>query len=154
MQKFFEVLLRHCNEEDKQPLYIVRYEDLVTSPKETLMGLMSYLLEVEDLSGSMAEKRIDEVVAAGSSAAQTYKLKSTTGQFNIHANKYTEAQLQLIKDTLGSQLYYLGYANYDNNPTGFFEFPEHTPENIALHNKFRTDSQAALKKICSPQQGP
>ena len=63
MQKFFEVLLRHCIEEDKQPLYIVRYEDLVTSPKETLMGLMSYLLEVEDLSGSNVERRIDEVVS-------------------------------------------------------------------------------------------
>ena len=63
MQKFFEVLLRHCIEEEKQPLYIVRYEDLVTSPKETLMGLMSYLLEVEDLAGTMVEKRIDEVVA-------------------------------------------------------------------------------------------
>ena len=63
MQKFFEVLLRHCFEEDKQPLYIVRYEDLVTSPKETLMGLMSYLLEVEDLSGSNVERRIDEVVS-------------------------------------------------------------------------------------------
>ena len=63
MQNFFEVLLRHCIEEDKQPLYIVRYEDLVTSPKETLMGLMSYLLEVEDLSGSNVERRIDEVVS-------------------------------------------------------------------------------------------
>ena len=63
MQKFFEVLLRHCIEEEKQPLYIVRYEDLVTSPKKTLMGLMSYLLEVEDLAGTMVEKRVDEVVA-------------------------------------------------------------------------------------------
>ena len=41
----------------------MRYEDLVTSPKKTLMGLMSYLLEVEDLAGTMAEKRVDEVVA-------------------------------------------------------------------------------------------
>ena len=45
MKKFFEILLRHCNEENKQPLYIVRYEDLVTAPKDTLMGLMSFLLE-------------------------------------------------------------------------------------------------------------
>ena len=63
MQKYFEVLLRHCYEENKQPLYIVRYEDLVTSPKDTLMGLMSYLLEVEDLSGTNVERRIDGVVS-------------------------------------------------------------------------------------------
>lgn len=48
----------------------------------------------------------------------------------------------------------MGYANVDGNDTGFFEFPEHTEENLALHNKFRTDSQAALAAICSPNKGP
>ena len=96
MKKFFDILLRHCNEEDRQPLYIVRYEDLVKEPKETLMGLMSYLLEMEDLSGTNVERRIDEVLSKGTSAAQTYKLKSTTGQFNVHAAKYTDEQKQFI----------------------------------------------------------
>ena len=45
MRKFFEILIRHCTQEGKQPIYIVRYEDLVTDPKNTLMGLMGYLLE-------------------------------------------------------------------------------------------------------------
>ena len=58
--------------EGKQPLYIVRYEDLVTAPKETLMGLMSFLLETKDLNGSNVERRIDQVIAKGSKAAQTY----------------------------------------------------------------------------------
>lgn len=68
-KKFFEILLRHCTKENRCPIYIVRYEDLVTAPKETLMGLMSYILEVKDLSGTNVERRIDEVVAKGSSAA-------------------------------------------------------------------------------------
>jgi len=59
MQKFFEILIRHCTSENKQPLYIVRYEDLVTDPKDTLMGLMSFLLEKKDLSGTNVERRID-----------------------------------------------------------------------------------------------
>lgn len=101
------------------------------------MGLMSYLLEVEDLAGSNVERRIEEVVKQGSSAAQTYKLKSTTGQFDVHASKYTAEQKQFIQDTLGSQLYYLGYANYDSNPTGFFDYAEHSAENIEQHYKFR-----------------
>lgn len=63
MQRFFEVLIRHCTVENKQPLYIVRYEDLVSEPKQTLMGLMSYLLEVEDLSGTNVERRIDDVLS-------------------------------------------------------------------------------------------
>lgn len=64
-RRFFETLIRHCTTEDRQPIYIVRYEDLVTDPKETLMGLMSYLLEVPDLTGTNTERRIDEVVAKG-----------------------------------------------------------------------------------------
>ena len=60
------------------------------APKDTLMGLMSFLLEKKDLAGSNVERRIDELVAQGSKAAQTYRLKSTTGQFNVHKAKYTE----------------------------------------------------------------
>ena len=59
MRRFFEILIRECYVEKKQPLYIVRYEDLVLEPKKTLMGLMSFLLEVKDLTGSNAERRID-----------------------------------------------------------------------------------------------
>lgn len=44
MQKFFEIILRHAAE-GRTPLYIVRYEDLVSDAKGTLMGLMSYLYE-------------------------------------------------------------------------------------------------------------
>ena len=59
MRRFFEILIRECYVEKKQPLYIVRYEDLVLEPKKTLMGLMSFLFEVKDLTGTNAERRID-----------------------------------------------------------------------------------------------
>ena len=45
MKRWFDTIIRHCNEEGSNPLYIVRYEDLVLEPKETLMGLMSFLLD-------------------------------------------------------------------------------------------------------------
>lgn len=63
MRRFFDVLIGDCTIEDKNPLYIVRYEDLVAEPKETLMGLMSFLLEVEDLSGTNVERRIDDLLS-------------------------------------------------------------------------------------------
>lgn len=56
------------------------------------MGLMSYLLEKKDLSGTNVERRIDQVLELGSSAAATYKLKSTTGKFNVHLDKYSAEQ--------------------------------------------------------------
>ena len=140
MQKFFEILIRQGTSEAKNPMYIVRYEDLVTHPKDTLMGLMSFLLEVKDLTGTNMERRIDQVVSKGKAAATTYRLKDTTGQFDQHLSKYSPELKQYVRDTLGDQLYYFGYANVEDNPTGFFEFEEHTESNLALHNKFRADS--------------
>ena len=59
MKSYFEILRRDCVEKRINPLYIVRYEDLVLKPKETLMGLFTFLLGVQDLTGTNAERRID-----------------------------------------------------------------------------------------------
>ena len=152
LQRYFEILIRDCIREKKSPLYIVRYEDLVSDPKQTLMGLMSYLLEVEDLSGTNVERRIDHVVSQGKAAATTYKLKATTGVFNAHTSKFTPEQVSFIQETMGSQLYYFGYASYNDNPTGFFEFPEHTPENTALYYKFRADNAQTVREIINGER--
>ena len=53
------------------------------------MGLFSFMLEEEDLVGTNVERRIDEVVAMGKKATVSYNLKATTGQLNIHEEKYT-----------------------------------------------------------------
>ncbi len=55
---FFEIIVRQCQKAGT-PLYIVRYEDLVTDPKETLLGLMAYCFGVKDLHGTNTERRID-----------------------------------------------------------------------------------------------
>ena len=96
MRQFFDTLIRNCIGENKNPLYIVRYEDLVTDPKSTLMGLMGFLFEQKDLEGTNIERRIDEVVAQGSKAATTYRLKDTTGKFDIHKEKYSPELRQFI----------------------------------------------------------
>ena len=91
MKRFFDILLAdYCVTEDKNPLlYIVRYEDLVLKPKETLMGLFGFLLGVRDLTGTNTERRIDQVLAMGRKATISYNLKPTTGQLNTHEDKYT-----------------------------------------------------------------
>ena len=51
---------------------------------------------------------------------------------------------------LADHLYYFGYAKVEeDNPTGFFEFSDHTPERLALNYKFRADSKACLDEITS-----
>ena len=47
-------------------------------------------------------------------------------------------------------IYYFGYAKVEDNPTGFFEYPENEPEMLARFNKFSTDSQECLKTVSDP----
>ena len=65
MNEFWNLLRKQCAEHN-HAIYFVRYEDLVRSPKEALMGLMCFLLDERDLSGTNAERVIDQVTAKGS----------------------------------------------------------------------------------------
>ena len=67
--KYFEILLRHCTQEGKNPIYICRYEDLVTDSKKELDGIMKFLLDVDDLSGTNCERRIDQLSKMGTEAS-------------------------------------------------------------------------------------
>ena len=68
----------------------------------------------------------------GASASQSYKLKSTTGKFNVNAHKYTAEQIKFIQDTNEEILYYFGYTNHpsEENSTAFFNITEHKKENV------------------------
>ena len=106
------------------------------------MQLFAFLLDEKDLTGTNCETRIDEIVAMGSKATQTYKLKDTTGKFNMNAKRFNEDQIEYIKTTLGEQLYFYGYSNHpDNDPdhqTAFFDFgSEHDPKHVEAFNGFR-----------------
>ena len=90
----------------------------------------------------------------GRKATITYNLKETTGQLNIHENKYCPQLRQYVQENLSEMLYYYGYVKLDNqdcNPTGFFEFSEadQKPEHVAMNGKFRENSQKALDLVCS-----
>ena len=115
------------------------------------MNLMSFLLDEQDLNGTTVERRIDQLISqGGNKSAQTYKLKSTTGKFDQHRDQYSPDLEEFVKNTLGDTLYYLGYAKIGDNPTGFFDFEQHKPENLAKFNQFRSDSKAALEAVTSP----
>lgn len=56
-------MIDHCVRDNKNPIYIVRYEDLMSNREAELIGVMKFLLEMEDLSGTNVERRIKEAVA-------------------------------------------------------------------------------------------
>ena len=68
MKLYFDTSLRHTEDEGKNPMFICRFEDLLTDPKSELMQLFSFLLNVPDLTGTNCERRIDAVIAMGQEA--------------------------------------------------------------------------------------
>lgn len=52
-------MLKHCNEENRNPIYIVRFEDLLANPKSELEGIYKFLLDLDSLEGTNAQRRLD-----------------------------------------------------------------------------------------------
>jgi hypothetical protein len=84
--------------------------------------LFEFLLDVEDLEGTNANRRIDEFAAKGKEASQSYQTKTTTGVPNAHSKRYTPELLAYIKQELGHLLYFFGYTNHpvEENKTAYF----------------------------------
>lgn len=59
--RYFHTMLRHCTDEGKNPIYIVRYEDLVSNKQEELEGVMKFLLGTSDLEGTNCQRRIQDI---------------------------------------------------------------------------------------------
>lgn len=85
----------------------------------------------------------------GAGASQSYKLKSTTGKFNVNAHKYTAEQVKFIQDTNEEILYYFGYTNHpsEENSTAFFNFTEHKKENVDKYYGFRKDNEKFVAQL-------
>ena len=62
IREHFGKMMKIYREEGKNPIYFVRYEDLVQNKRETLMGLFSFLLETKDIKNTNCERRIDSVL--------------------------------------------------------------------------------------------
>ena len=89
--------------------------------------MMKFILNVNDLSGTNAERRVKEVIAKGASATVTYTLKDTTRRYNGNEGIYTEEQRQWIKSEFKEIMHYFGYAKVSSDPdnvTGFFDYTD------------------------------
>jgi hypothetical protein len=126
-------------------MHIVRYEDLVLDPRKTMGDLFKFILEVEDLEGTNAMRRVDAMVAKGKSAHTTYKHKKNTGVLNANYDLFTDEQKKYIMDQLGEHLWYFGYAKHPSleSKTGFFEFENPTEAMLEKHEGFRRDNEKA-----------
>ena len=82
------------------PILFIRYEDLVSQPKEELSKLFAFLLDVESVEGTVVEQRIMELEAAGNEKNTVYKVKKDSKRFNKNAHRFNEEQTKHIKKEL------------------------------------------------------
>ncbi len=61
-KNFHEDLINECKSKNV-PIYIVRYEDLLTSPKENLKEVFKFILGVSSLEGTFVDHQIEKVLA-------------------------------------------------------------------------------------------
>jgi len=76
------------------PTFVVRYEDLLSSPKDTLMDLFRFLLNTENLEGTLIESLIAHHTKKGTKK-QVYKPR--VGKINANYNKYSSSQIKQMK---------------------------------------------------------
>jgi hypothetical protein len=60
-KQYFDTLIRHCTEQNKALIQFVRYEDIVDNPKQQMNDIMKFMLNLDDLAGTNAERRIASV---------------------------------------------------------------------------------------------
>ena len=129
-KKFHDQILTDCKKREV-PMLFLRFEDMLMDPEPELYNIMRFLLGVNDLTGTNAERRIKEVIAMGHSATQgTYKLKQSTLKFNSQSKRYTEEQQKWVGEQLAEFNHTFGYAkhpDYPDNKTGFFEYAADEP---------------------------
>ena len=146
MKKYFDVVFKHSIDEMEHhnPIYIVRYEDMVKDSVPSTSGILQYLLEMEDISGTNAERRVNhfaELKKKNPNIDRAYVTKNTTGIANANADKYTAEQMAYIKQELAHFLHFFGYVNNPDhegepNETAYFNYEEPHPEESQYYYKF------------------
>ena len=103
------------------PTLVVRYEDLLINPKDTLTELFWFLLNVPSITGTLIENLIMEESKEDN---QQYYSQNKPGYC---FDRYNEDQLSFIKSEAGCTLMRLGYVTgvYGSvkqlTPTDYFE---------------------------------
>ncbi len=113
---------------------------------------MRFILNLDDLTGTNAERRVQEVLAKGKGATQSYSLKDSTLKFNSNGKRYKDEHKEIIKKNMSRMLYYFGYMKNPEDPTreemtAFYEQANHDPTLLKTHGKFRDDNESTIKFV-------
>ena len=135
-------------EKTDKPVYFFRFEDVMTNPRKELKNLMKFILGMESTEGTVLEQRIEDVLAMGKEANQTYKPRS--GGSNKNLMNYTDEQQQYQYDHNEDLLHFFGYVKDEKNPdnnTPYFDYKgKANPENVRKTNGYKKLNEKAFEK--------
>ena len=107
-------------------MHWVRFEDLVTDPKATMKGVMSYLLTRENIDGTVCDKILDIVFK--DKVPTAYEPRS--GKMNASFEKYKPEQISGIYEECKEMIDFFGYKEIFIN-----EKVENPRQNLIQLNK-------------------
>jgi len=57
--------MKDCVDEGLNPIYFLRFEDMISDKKTEIEKLFCFLLDLEDLVGTNVQRQIDKILAGG-----------------------------------------------------------------------------------------
>ncbi|CDW83009.1 fbox domain containing protein [Stylonychia lemnae] len=99
----------------KIPVHLIRFEDILTDPRPTMIKLFKFILNTSHIEGTVIEKYID--LAVKEKAPEIYKPRE--GRVNTNMDKFNREQLDFMYNYAKEQLQYFGYDDtYTLNKLG------------------------------------
>ena len=132
-----------------KPVYFFRFEDILVNPEPELRNLFKFILGLDNLDGTVIDKRIKDVMAMGAKKNQTYKPRQ--GGTNRNIQNYLREQIEFTKNHNEELFHIFGYVkDEENNPdshTAFMDFEGRAkPENVAKMNYYKQLNERAFLK--------
>ena len=128
--RLWEAFNKYWIEKSKEiPVLFFRFEDLIGKPQETMGKILSFLLKVDNIKGTIIEKRINDYYAGQSkSKRESYKPREGGKQGGALKNRHrvTDEQFKYIAETAKSMIAMFGY----NEIYGIDEKPAKTWEEV------------------------
>lgn len=129
------------------PCVFLKFEELRNEPRESLREVFSFLLDIDDITGTVIEKRIDDVIAMGHSATVAYKLKPKPKAYKTARDMFTKEQQRHLFTTLYDYLKFYGYIKTGNPETDKYAvFEESDFEGLSLKHTDVTINYKQLNK--------
>jgi len=102
------------------PKFIVKYEDLIEKPEETLGKLIEFVLQVDSIKGTKVEKLISQTCKTYKGP---YKTRPWGGEANKQFKKYSDVQKKYVLEVAKDEMEKLGYMGQfgESNETKFIE---------------------------------